>query len=102
MNGDLKRKLDDLNELLSTYEKITNASIDYQERIVALEDEIARLSRRKTAPDDVIRAENSAYFVSHADGYESLLTVDHVRQLTPEQLSSVTDDGTAGTGTGGG
>ncbi len=82
----------DLTVLMSTYEKITNASVDYQDRIVALEDEIARLSRRKTAPDDVIRAEHSAYFVSHADGYESDLTVDRVRQLTPEQLSAVTDD----------
>ena len=86
----------ELTVLMSTYEKITNSSVDYQDRIVALEDEIARLSRRKTAPDDVIRAENSAYFVSHADGYESVLTVDRVRQLTPEQLSSVTDDNSAG------
>ncbi len=92
----------DLTVLMSTYEKITNASVDYQDRIVALEDEIARLSRRKTAPDDVIRAESSAYFVSHADGYESSLTVDRVRQLTPEQLSAVTDDGSAAADTGSG
>ncbi|MBP0970525.1 MAG: hypothetical protein IKX57_04800 [Oscillospiraceae bacterium] len=83
----------ELTVLMSTYEKITNSAVDYQDRIVALEDEIARLSRRKTAPDDVIRAEKSAYFVSHADGYEAILTGDNVRQLTPDQLSAVTDDG---------
>ena len=90
----------DLTVLMSTYEKITNASVDYQDRIVALEDEIARLSRRKTAPDNVIRAEKSAYFVSHADGYESVLTVDRVRQLTPDLLSTVTDDNSAGSNSG--
>ena len=79
--------------LMSTYEKITDSTVDYHDRIVALEDEIARLSRRKTAADQTIPAEQSAYFVSHADGYEDVLTVDNVRQLIAEQLAAVTDDG---------
>lgn len=83
----------DLAVLMNTYQKITDSSVDYQDRIVALEDEITRLSRRKTAPDQTIPAAESAYFVSHADGYEDVLTVDNVRQLTAEQLAAVSDEG---------
>ena len=83
----------DLTVLMSTYDKITDSSVDFHDRIVALEDEITRLSRQKTSPDEIIRANGSAYFVSHTDGYESVLTEDNVADLTPELLSGITDDG---------
>ena len=83
----------DLALLMNTYIKITDDDVDYHDRIVALEDEIARLNRLKTAPDKTIYANKSAYFVSYTDGYEDTLSAENVRQLKPEQLDSVTDDG---------
>ena len=84
----------DLNVYMSTYEKITHPEMDYQSRIAALEDEISRLNMQKTVPEQTIRSDRSAYFISYVDGYEELLRADNVRQLTAEQLSSVSDDGT--------
>ncbi len=83
----------DLTVYMSTYEKITNPDVDYAGRIAALEDEINRLNAQKTAPDQTIRADRSAYFISYVDGYEDLLKADSVRQLTQEQIASVSDDG---------
>ena len=84
----------DLTVYMSTYEKITNPSVDYNSRIVALEDEIGRLNVQKREPEFVIRADRSAYFISYVDGYEELLRTDNVRQLTAEQIADVKDEGT--------
>lgn len=84
----------DMTVLMSTYEKVTDATVDYTDRIVALEDEIARLNAQLAAPEMTITADRSAYFVSFVDGYEDILTVDNRRTLTPEQIASVSDDGT--------
>lgn len=84
----------ELNVLMSTYEKITNPGVDYSDRIAALEEDIARLSSRLEDPVQTIPAGKSAYFVSYADGYEDVLTADTVGKLTPADLAAVTDDGT--------
>lgn len=80
--------------LMSTYEKVTGSGVDFNDRIVALEDEVSRLNTLLSAPEKTIPAKESAYFVSYVDGYESMLTPETMRTLTPEQLSSVSDDGT--------
>lgn len=79
--------------LMNTYAKITDSTVDFNERIAALEEEIARLEQLKTVPEYTIRAESSAYFASYTDGYEEVLTADSLTQLTPEQLETVSDDG---------
>ena len=84
----------DMTVLMSTYEKVTDAGVDFHDRIVALEDEVARLNTQLSAPEKTITAPESAYFVSYVDGYEEILTPESMRMLTPEQLSSVSDDGT--------
>lgn len=83
----------DMTVLMSTYSKITDNTVDFHDRIAALEDEITRLNLLKTAPEQTIRAEKSAYFASYTDGYEDVLTQDSLMQLTPEQLETVSDDG---------
>ena len=84
----------ELTTLLSTYNKITDPAVDYSARIRSLESEIVELSNRLTDPVETITAQESAYFVSYVDGYESQLTVKGIPDLTPEFLASVTDDGT--------
>lgn len=83
----------DMTVLMSTYEKVTDSSIDFNDRIVALEDEVARLNAQLSAPEKTIPAPESAYFVSYVDGYEDVLTPQTMNGLTPEQLASVSDDG---------
>ena len=72
---------------------MTDPKIDFNDRIVALEDEVTRLNAQLSAPEKTIPAPESAYFVSYVDGYEDTLTPDTMRNLTPEQLASVSEDG---------
>lgn len=85
----------EMTVLMNTYAKITDSTVDFNDRIAALEDEITRLNLLKTAPEYTIRAESSAYFASYTDGYEDVLTPDSLSQLTPDQLGTVSDDGLA-------
>lgn len=91
--ADMSTAKQDMTVLMSTYEKITDETVDFTDRIAALEAEVAGLSARLTAPEQTIVADRSAYFVSYADGYEDILTVDGLRMLTPEQITSVSDEG---------
>ncbi len=84
----------ELAVLMSTYQKITEDNVDFTERIAALRQEIAALEAKKTDPREVITADESAYFISYIDGYESELTVDTMASLTPQQLAEINDDGT--------
>lgn len=83
----------ELAALMSTYQKITEDDVDFTDRISALQQEITALEAKKTSPKEVITAEESAYFISYIDGYETQLTVNTIGSLTPEQLAAVNDDG---------
>lgn len=83
----------ELTALMSTYQKITEDNVDFTGRISALQQEITALEAKKTSPREVITAEESAYFISYIDGYETQLTVDTIGTLTPEQIAAVNDDG---------
>ena len=82
----------ELAMLMSTYAKITDSTVDYSLRIRTLQSEIEELNARLTAPIQTVTADESAYFVSYADGYEDMLTVSGIPKLTPEILATVTDD----------
>lgn len=84
----------DMTVLMSTYEKVTGSGVDFNDRIVALEDEVTRLNNQLSAPERTIPAPESAYFVSYVDGYEDTLTPENMYQLTPDQISAVSDEGT--------
>ena len=89
----LSRSKRELTVLMSTYDKITGNDVQYAAQIAQLEEEIAQLNAKKVEPNEVIRASESAYFISYADGYESVLTTENLSQLTAEQLAQITNDG---------
>lgn len=89
----LRDSKQEMTVLMSTYEKITNPSLNLKSRITELKDEIAILRSQETEPLHTVRASRSAYFVSFTDGYEDTLTVDGITRLTPEQLAAVSDEG---------
>ena len=84
----------DMTVLMSTYEKVTDSGIDFNDRIVALEDEVARLNAQLSAPEETITTQESAYFVSFVDGYEDILSPENLSGMTPDLISTVSDDGT--------
>lgn len=83
----------EMTVLMSTYDKITGQSDQLSERITELQDQIAMLELRLTAPEEKITADKSAYFVSYVDGYEDKLTPKNMAQLTQEKLAEITDGG---------
>ena len=71
--SDLQEEREEMLVLLSTYQLITGKDSSYQEQMDAIQAEIAALEQSQEQPLDVITADTAAYFVSYADGYESLL-----------------------------
>ena len=89
--SDLQEEREEMLVLLSTYQLITGKDSSYQEQMDAIQAEIAALEQSQEQPLDVITADTAAYFVSYADGYESLLKLEDINTLTAEQLAEVED-----------
>ncbi len=76
---------------LSFSEKISRKQIsleqpvDCSDKIAALSSKIASLESSATA-SSIITAESSGYYVGSSDGYENVLTIDSLDNLTPEML----------------
>lgn len=85
----------EMTVLMSTYDKITGNGDDLSVRIAELREKISVLELRLTAPEETIRADKSAYFVSYVDGYEDILKPSNMAQLTADELALITDDGPA-------
>ncbi|MGN0606108.1 MAG: HlyD family efflux transporter periplasmic adaptor subunit [Oscillospiraceae bacterium] len=83
--------------LLSTMQYITgqtnpDVTNSFESKIESINAEIVSLERQMSAPLDTIISDNSAYFVSHIDGYEEKLSKSVIDSLTVDFLKSVKDD----------
>ncbi len=61
----------------------------FEAQIKQLEQEIAEARKQYANGSSSIRAQDSGYFVSGLDGYETLLTVDSLDTLTPDHLQNL-------------
>lgn len=85
--NEIENDRDDFLVLLSTYQIVTNESIDLLTRTNDINNRISELTAASAAPNEVITSDRSAYFVSYCDGYEETLTKDCIDSLTIEQLN---------------
>ncbi len=92
-----ENNFEDVSDLkLSLSEKISGKQIsigetvDCSAKITQLSNQIAALSSA-SAPTSIITAEESGYYVGTADGYENVLTVNDIDNLTPEMLTEALD-----------
>ena len=83
--------MDDLLVYLSTYQIITDDSIDFTPKINDINAKLTELKASSQAPSETISADRSAYFVSYCDGYEDILTKENISSLSVEQLRSISD-----------
>lgn len=60
--------------------------VDCSNQIATLESKLESLN--KSTPADVIIAPNSGYYVSRPDGFENVLTIEDLDNLTSEKLAS--------------
>ena len=70
----------------------------FEEQIKQLEGEIAGAKKQYASGSSSIRAADAGYFVSGLDGYETVLTVDRLDTLTPDDLTSLQPAGGEGVG----
>ncbi len=89
--SNLQTQREEMVVLLSTYQLVTQSDISYDARMESIQSEITSLSMAQSAPMDTIVADKSSYFVSYADGYESVLTLSGIDKLTADQLQGITD-----------
>lgn len=81
--GDLKLLL---SEKLSRKQISLDKVVDCAEIIARLQNEISALSSN-SVPSQIITAEASGYYVNKEDGFEDVLSVENIEELTAEQLN---------------
>ena len=92
-NGDysaLDAGEEQLLSLLNRKQVVTGKVDGFQSRIDALEAEKASLAA--SDPVQSVVSQYAGYFVSSADGYESVLSTDMIETITPEQLDALQPD----------
>lgn len=87
----LQSELENLLVGMSTYQIITQQVTGFNQQIIDLNARLAELKAATAAPTERVKSNESAYFVSYCDGYESEFTPDKLDRLTVEQINSVTD-----------
>lgn len=90
--SDLQADREEMVVLLSIYQLVTGKDTGYREKMERIRSEIEALEQSQEEPLQTITADEAAYFVSYADGYEDILRMEHVNELTPEQLAEIQDN----------
>ncbi|MDE5565013.1 MAG: hypothetical protein K2I93_07635 [Oscillospiraceae bacterium] len=90
--SDLQAEREEMVVLLSIYQLVTGKDSSYKEKMERIRSEIEALEQSQENPLLTITADEAAYFVSYADGYEDILRMENVNELTPEQLAEIQDN----------
>ena len=91
-NGNYDAFSDKSDELLSAYNRRQAAmgeTADFSAQLTALKAEKDQLAASLPAAKGTLRADKSGYFVSKADGYETVLTCENPESITPEYLNAI-------------
>ncbi len=87
----LRNEMENLVVGMSTYQIITKEVTGFDQQIIDINSRLAELKGMAATPSETVKANESSYFVSYCDGYESELTPDNLDELTVEQLRSIVD-----------
>lgn len=96
-SGDFSSVEADSAELLTNISRrqmITGEQTDFSARLAELKTELDTLNASLPQPVGSIRAEQSGYFVSGVDGYETVLSCENIDTVTPEYIESLKADTT--------
>ena len=88
--------LEDVSETLlvemSTYQIITDGVDGFDQQIADINAKLTELRQQSVAPNETIKSDRAAYFVSYCDGYESTLSSASLDTLTISQLEGIADN----------
>lgn len=96
-SGDFSRVEADSAELLTNISRrqmITGEQTDFSARLDELKSELESLNASLPQPIGSIKTDESGYFVSSVDGYETVLSCENIDAVTPEYIESLKADTT--------
>lgn len=67
-------------------------TLNFDSTIASLESQIEALNAKIPTDSNIIQSENSGYFSSTVDGYESVFTPDMLKDLSIEKVESILDN----------
>lgn len=88
---ELRDEMENLVVYMSTYQIITKSVTGFEQQITDINAELAELKAESITPTELVKSNESAYFVSYCDGYESELTPDRLSEITIADINSITD-----------
>lgn len=83
-----------LQTLMGIYQIVINEENDFNDTIDNIKAEIKELERKQKQPSDVITADNTGYFVSYTDGYETKLSPEMLNTLTVDKIKDIISNST--------
>lgn len=96
-SGDFSSVEADSAELLTNISRrqmITGEQTDFSVRLAELKTELETLNASLPQPIGSIKTDESGYFVSSVDGYETVLSCENIDAVTPEYIESLKADTT--------
>ena len=81
----------DMIKSVDLYDMITGTSSDYDEKITELSAESSKLKSESGSPIETIKADESAYFIGYADGYENDLKTNKIGSMSEKAIDEVKD-----------
>ena len=79
---------------MGIYQIVINEENDFNDTIDNIKAEIKELERKQKQPSDVITADNTGYFVSYTDGYETKLSPEMLNTLTVDKIKDIISNST--------
>ncbi|MEE0946445.1 MAG: HlyD family efflux transporter periplasmic adaptor subunit [Acutalibacteraceae bacterium] len=84
-----REQSDTLLTMMNRREMVVGNTGDFSEQLNTFKNELSQLEASLSEPINKITAEESGFFISQVDGYESVLTTDDLEKYTPEFIDSV-------------
>lgn len=88
---DVKNHMESLLIQMSTYQIITQQVTGFGKQITDINAKLAEIKSASVKPSEIIKSNDSAYFVSYCDGYESELTPSKLDEITISDINSISD-----------
>lgn len=92
LDGDYSSASDMKNDYLNLQSKrqiVNGTTTDYIAKIAELQNEISVLSSQISSRPTDLTLQETGYFVSTTDGYESILTYDSIADLTEDRINEI-------------
>ena len=83
----LEGSAENFSDKMTAKQILINGNIDFSEKIASLKSEIASLSA-KVGTVDYLKADDTGYYVSSADGYENTLSFSDIKNLSSDKIKA--------------